>query len=121
MRSGWACVSRRCGNPATSWVLASTTSTTSGLPGNPTPTTTPTSTTCKGFTCNDRSQCCGGRLCPCPACPPHRRHHQRRRDVDAVLRPALRGTRHHPGRHRFLVFGVVRLPCRTSVFVHLGH
>src|SRR5262249_44408929 len=45
---GWACGSRQCGNPARSGVLASTTSSISGPPVNPTPSTTPTSTTCKG-------------------------------------------------------------------------
>ena len=39
---------RRCGSPARSGASASTTSTTSGRRVSPTPTTTPTSTTCKG-------------------------------------------------------------------------
>src|ERR1700744_2490684 len=46
--SGWACGSRQSGNPARSGAWASTTSNISGRPANPTPTTTPTNTTCKG-------------------------------------------------------------------------
>ena len=62
--------------------------------------------------------CCRG-LRPRPACAPHRRHHQRRRDVDAVLRLDLRRAGPQPDRHRLLVLGLVGLPCRPGIFVHL--
>ena len=55
----------------------------------------------------------------CPACAPHRRHHQRRRDADAVLRRAVRGPRHQADRHRVLVLGFLGLPCRAGILVHL--
>ena len=45
----WACGWKPCGSPARSGASASTTSTTSGRRASPMPTTTPTSTTCKGL------------------------------------------------------------------------
>ncbi len=54
-----------------------------------------------------------------PARAPHRRHHQRRRDADAVLRRALRRTGPQADRHRLLVLGIVGLPCRPRILVHL--
>lgn len=49
-RCGWACASRRCGSRGSGGDWASTTSSTSAPPANRMPTTTPTSTTCKGPT-----------------------------------------------------------------------
>ena len=63
--------------------------------------------------------CSGGLRARAPRAP-HRRHHQRRRDADALLRPALRRARPRADRHRLLVLGVVGLPCRPRIFVHLG-
>ena len=53
-------------------------------------------------------------------CTPHRGHHQRRRDADAVLRPALRRAGARADRHRLLVLRVLGLPCRPRLLVHLG-
>ena len=47
-KCAWVCGSKRCGGPARSGTSASTTSSTSGPPANPTPTTRPTNSTCKG-------------------------------------------------------------------------